>query len=263
MRTYVITGAASGIGKATGELLAKAGNKVIGIDLANTDISADLSTSAGRKAAAQSAIEHAGGTVDAVIACAGLALPIAKTISVNYFGVTEFLTAMQPALAKSKSPRVAVTSSMASLMQADAELLAALVKDDETDALKRGQALVDQGGGLEQLIYGTTKRALSRWIRRESIKADWAGAGIPLNAVGPGIVETPMVAGMIATEESRKQLLQVVPMPLHGFMKAEVVADLLIWLTSEANTHVTGQTIYIDGGSDVALRGENIWDLAK
>ena len=52
-------------------------------------------------------------------------------------------------------------------------------------------------------------------------------------------------------------------MPLHGFMKAEVVADLLIWLTSEANTHVTGQTIYIDGGSDVAIRGENIWDLAK
>ena len=54
------------------------------------------------------------------------------------------------------------------------------------------------------MIYGTTKRAVSRWIRRESIKADWAGAGIPLNAVGPGIVETPMVAGMIATEESRK-----------------------------------------------------------
>jgi enoyl-[acyl-carrier-protein] reductase (NADH) len=72
-----------------------------------------------------------------------------------------------------------------------------------------------------------------------------------------------MVADMIATEESRKQILQMVPMPLHGFMKAEVVADLLIWLTSEANTHVTGQTIYIDGGSDAALRGENVWDLAK
>lgn len=263
MRTYVVTGAASGIGKTTKELLEKAGNKVIGVDLADTDISADLSTSAGRQAAAHSAIEQAGGTVDAVIACAGLAHPIAKTISVNYFGVTEFLTAMQPALAKSKSPRVAVTSSMASLMQADPELLAALVTDNEADAVKRAQALVDQGGGLEQLIYGTSKRAVSRWIRRECIKPEWAGAGIPLNAVGPGIVETPMVAGMIATEEARKQLLQVVPMPLHGFMKPEAVADLLIWLTSEANTHVTGQTIYIDGGSDAAIRGENVWDLAK
>jgi NAD(P)-dependent dehydrogenase (short-subunit alcohol dehydrogenase family) len=263
MRTYVITGAASGIGKTTKEMLEKAGNKVIGVDLANTDISADLSTSAGRKAAAASAIEHAGGTVDAVIACAGLAHSIAKTISVNYFGVTEFLTAMQPALAKSKSPRVAVTSSMASLMPSDAELLAALTKDDEAEALKRAQALVEQGGGLEQLIYGTSKLGVSRWIRRESIKPDWAGAGIPLNAVGPGIVETPMVADMIATEESRKQMLQIVPMPLHGFMKPEAVANLLIWLTSEVNTHVTGQTIYIDGGSDAAIRGENIWDLAK
>lgn len=48
-----------------------------------------------------------------------------------------------------------------------------------------------------------------------------------MNAVGPGIVETPMVADMIATEEGRAGLAQVVPMPLNGYLKPEVVADLL------------------------------------
>jgi NAD(P)-dependent dehydrogenase (short-subunit alcohol dehydrogenase family) len=116
---------------------------------------------------------------------------------------------------------------------------------------------------MEQLIYGSTKRAVSRWIRKVAPTAQWAGAGIPINAVGPGIVETPMVADMIATEEARKGLLEIVPMPLNGLMKPEVIAKALIWLTSEDNTHMTGQTIYIDGGSDVVLRGDNIWDLAK
>ena len=125
------------------------------------------------------------------------------------------------------------------------------------------QGLVDAGGGAEQLIYGSTKRALSRWVRRESIKPAWAGAGIPLNAAGPGIVKTPMVAEMIATPEAVSGILQMVPMPLNGFMEPETVAALLIWLTSVENSHTTGQTIYIDGGSDAVLRGENIWDLAQ
>ena len=49
----------------------------------------------------------------------------------------------------------------------------------------------------------------------------------------------------------------VVPMPLHGHLRAIQVAKLLAWLASEENTHLCGQTIYIDGGSDVVLRGES------
>jgi NAD(P)-dependent dehydrogenase (short-subunit alcohol dehydrogenase family) len=262
-RTYVITGAASGIGLKTRELLEAAGHKVIGVDLKGTEVNADLATVEGRTSAAKQAAELAGGTVDAVIASAGLAHPTALTVSVNYFGVTEFLNALKPALKKSKAPRVVITSSMASLMPNDPALVdAMIIKDDESAAVARAQELVDQGGGVEQLIYGSTKRAISRWVRRECIKPDWAGAGIPLNAVGPGVVVTPMTQDLIATEEAREQLLQMVPMPLNGFMEAEAVAHLLIWLSSEANTHVTGQTVYIDGGSDAALRGENVWDLA-
>ena len=261
-RTYVITGAASGIGAATSKILKDAGHTVIGVDLENSDVNADLSTALGRHDGAAAVVDLSNGKIDAVIACAGLAHPIAKTVSVNYFGVTEFLFALLPTLSRSSAPRVAITSSMASLMPNSIELVAAMCADDEAKALEIAQGLVETGGGAEQLIYGSTKRAISRWVRRESIRPRWAGAGIPLNAVGPGIVKTPMVADMISTKEARDAISAMVPMPLNGYMEPEAVASLLIWLTSPENTHTTGQTIYIDGGSDVALRGENIWDLA-
>lgn len=262
-RTYVVTGSASGIGKATVRMLKDDGKIVIGVDIHDADVVADLSSVQGRKDAAAEAIALSDGRLDAVIACAGLALPIAKTVSVNYFGMTEFLNALLPALAQAKKPSAALISSMASLQGNDKALVDAMTHDDEFAAVARAQELVEIGGGMEQLIYGSTKRAISRWVRREAPKPQWAGAGIPLNAVGPGIVKTPMVADMIATPEGREMLAAVVPMPLHGYLEAEDVARLLIWLTGVENTHVCGQTIYIDGGSDVVLRGENIWDLAQ
>ena len=64
---------------------------------------------------------------------------------------------------------------------------------------------------------------------------------------------------MIATPDSREYLAKVVPMPLNGYIEPEEVAALILWLASETNAHTTGQTIYIDGGSDAVIRGENIW----
>ena len=258
-RNYVVTGSASGIGAATVELLKERGAKVIGVDIHNADVNADLSTSLGRKEAVSRVIDLSAGKIDGIIACAGLAHPIAKTVSVNFFGVTEFLDALLPTLSKSSAPRVSITSSMASLMPNSPELVDAMLAKNEVGAVAIAQGLVDKGDAEASLIYGSTKRAIGRWIRRECIKQEWAGAGIPLNAVGPGIVETPMVADMIATAEARAAIDAMVPMPLNQYLKARQVAYLLVWLASEENTHTTGQTIYIDGGSDAALRGDNIW----
>ena len=258
-RTYLITGAASGIGRRTRELLESQGSRVIGIDLRDAEVIADLSRSNERSAAVQTAAELADGSVDALIANAGSALPTPATVSINFFGASEIISAARPFLLRSKSPRVVATSSMASLMSVDAGLVSAMLRGDESAALSIAGDLVSKGAGAEQLIYPSTKRALSRWIRRECIKEEWAGAGIPINAVGPGIVKTPMVAEMIATEEGRAALAKSVPMPLHGYLEAENVAALIAWLASEANTHTTGQTIYIDGGADAVLRGDDIW----
>lgn len=259
MRTYVVTGAASGIGLATVKMIEANGDKAIGVDIKDCQVIADLSTRQGREEAVEKVTTLTDGLVDAVIANAGLGLSIAKTVSVNFFGAIEFIEGMRPALLKSKSPRVVATSSMASLMPNDAQLVDLMLAGNEAKAVERAQLLVNQGGGAEALIYGSSKRALSRWIRRECIKPEWAGAGIPMNAVGPGIVKTPMVSEMIATPESREYLAKVVPMPLNGYIEPEEVAALILWLASETNAHTTGQTIYIDGGSDAVIRGENIW----
>lgn len=258
-RTYVVTGAASGIGAATAATLREQDHTVIGIDLANVEVPADLSTPEGRAAAAAKATELAGGTVDAVIACAGIAAPIAKTFAINFFGVTEFLTAMLPALRKSAAPRVAVVSSMASLQPVSTELVEAGLAGDEAKALEIAAGLEAQGPEIGYLMYSSSKRALSRWVRRESVSEAWAGSGIPVNAVAPGTVITPMTKDLLATPEGAAMVDASVPMPLNYHQPAQSIADLLIWLTSEQNTHLAGQTIYCDGGADATLRGDDIW----
>lgn len=258
-RTYVITGSASGIGAETAELLRARGEQVIGIDLKNAEVEADLSSPEGRSAAAKQAIELAGGTVDAVIACAGIAAPIGKTVSINFFGVTELLEQLQPALAASDAPRVAVVSSMASLQPVSAELVDAMLAGDEAKAVEIGDGLGAQGPEIGYLNYSSSKRALSRWVRRESISETWAGAHIPVNAVAPGTVITPMTEQLLATEEGRQMVDASVPMPLNYHQPAKTISDLLIWLTSVENSHMAGQTIYCDGGADATLRGDDIW----
>lgn len=258
-RTYVVTGAASGIGKATKELLLERGEKVIGVDIRDADVTVDLSTAEGRTALVEKVTALSGGSVDAVLAIAGLATPTAKTAAVNYFGTVATLEGLRPLLLKSAAPRAVAVSSMASLYPPDDALLTALLAGNEKDALARAATL--EAGGPEQgnLIYGTTKRALALWIRRHAATADWAGASIPLNAVAPGVVDTPMTADLIATPEQRTQLTQMVPMPLNGIFEPRSVAYLLAWLASEENAHLCGQVVFIDGGSDVVIRGDSTW----
>ncbi|MEZ0447083.1 SDR family oxidoreductase [Cellulomonas sp. ICMP 17802] len=257
MRTVVITGSASGIGLATAEILRDRGDRVIGVDLHDADVTVDLTTAEGRASLVEQVRELSGGTVDAVIANAGLALPVAATVAVNFFGAVATLDGLRPLLLASDAPRAALTSSMASLMPHDDLLVDAALAGDESKAMARAQELVD--AGLGQLIYASSKVALSRWMRRVAAAAAWAGAGIPLNGIGPGIVETPMTAEMIATEEQRTAMADMVPMPLHGYMQPDVPGHLLAWLVSEENTHLCGQLVFVDGGSDVVLRGDSTW----
>lgn len=261
-RTYVVTGSASGIGATTAQLLRDLGERVIGIDLRNADVETDLSTASGRTDAAARATELAGGTIDGVIACAGISAPIPATISVNYFGVTELLEQLLPALVKSDAPRAAVVSSMASLQSHSAEIVDAALAGDEAAALKVAEGLTAQGPRVGYLVYPSSKRALSRWVRRQSISPDWAGNGIPLNAVAPGTVLTPMTEKLLETEESRAMVDANVPMPLNYHQSPESIANLLIWLTSVENTHLAGQVIYNDGGAEVSLRGDDVWSWA-
>lgn len=258
-RTYVVTGAASGIGLATSALLVERGHRVIGVDLHDTDVNVDLSTAEGREQLVARVAELSDGRIDAVIANAGLVAPKAITVAVNYFGAVATLTGLRPLLAGSAAPRAVATASTASLLPPDDVLLDALLAGDETAGLARGTELEAARGDAANLIYGTTKRALARWIRRNAANPEWAGAGIPLNAVAPGVVETPMTAKLTGSEQSRAALMQLVPMPLNGIFPPRDVGYLLAWLTSEENAHLCGQVVFIDGGSDAVIRGDSTW----
>jgi NAD(P)-dependent dehydrogenase (short-subunit alcohol dehydrogenase family) len=258
-RTYVVTGAASGIGKATSERLTAQGHKVIGVDLDGSDISADLATAAGRLSMVDEVSSHSGGRIDGILAIAGLAAPIAKTAAVNFYGAIATLDGLRPLLAGSDAPRAAVVASMASLFPPDEKLLAAFLDGTEEEALARAEELAAGGRKHANLIYGTSKQAVARWVRRNAPTPEWAGASIPLNAVAPGVVFTPMTASLTATEESREAILKQVPMPLNGMFGPESVASLLDWLTSKENAHLCGQVIFIDGGSDAIIRGDSTW----
>ena len=257
MRTVVVTGSASGIGRATKELLEQRGDRVIGVDIRDADITVDLTTPQGRTDLVEQVRALSGGTIDAVIANAGLAHESPATIAVNYFGAVATLEGLRPLLLGSPAPHASLTSSMASLMPNDTELVGLALVGDEAGALLRCEELIKNDQGA--LIYGSSKSALSRWMRRVAATPEWAGAGIPLNGVGPGIVVTPMTEGMLSTEEARAALATQVPMPLHGFIGPEAVARLHAWLISDENTHVCGQIVFIDGGSDVVIRGDSTW----
>jgi len=257
MRTVVVTGSASGIGRALKEILEARGDRVIGVDIHDADVVADLTTAEGRTALVEEVRALTDGRVDAVVANAGLSTPTPATVAVNYFGALATLEGLRPMLAGSPAPRAALTASMASFLPADDELVELCLAGDEPAALERAGKLAEADQG--NLVYSSSKAAVCRWVRRVAPTAEWAGAGIPLNAIGPGVVATPMTEDLTATEEATEALLEMVPMPLNGIMTADVPARLLAWLVGEENTHLCGQVVFVDGGSDAVLRGDATW----
>lgn len=258
-RTYVVTGSASGIGRATAELLTERGGRVIGVDVHDADVTVDLATDGGRAGLVDEVTELSSGRIDAIIANAGLASQTATTVAVDYFGTVATLEGLRPLLARSAAPRAVATVSFASVLAPDDVLLTALIDNDEGAATARASELENSSSEVASAIYGTTKRGLARWIRRNAPMPAWAGAGIPLNGVAPGVVLTPMTAPMVETEKGRESLLGQVPMPLEGPFEPRSVAYLFAWLASEENAHICGQVVFIDGGADVVTRGDSTW----
>jgi NAD(P)-dependent dehydrogenase (short-subunit alcohol dehydrogenase family) len=103
--------------------------------------------------------------------------------------------------------------------------------------------------------YACSKRAIACWVRQQAPTPDWAGAGIPINAIAPGIVRTVMTDSLLETGLAHT----LVPMPLHGPATAEQAAALLSWLTGPENAVTTGQVIFFDGGFDALTRGADVW----
>lgn len=250
-RTIVVTGAASGIGKATAELLEKSGNRVIRVDLREGDVTADLSDPT---AAIAEITGLTGGRLDGLVANAGVSHPTELSLKINYFGTVALIEGLRPLLAAGQDPRISVTSSAATLQDSDPELVEMLLDGAVDAALERGAALE-----IGYTNYSSSKRAISRWVRRVAPTAEYAGAGIGINAVGPGQVYTGMTTELFATEEGRRQAAEAMPTPYNGIAEAAHIAAVHEFLLSPANARMTGQVIFVDGGYDALSRGDDIW----
>lgn len=256
-RRTVVTGAGSGIGRALAARLREAGHDVLGIDLEQAEVRADLATPEGRREAIQQARRFGGDALDGLVTCAGIAGEEPRVVGVNYFGTVTLCEGLRDELARSPAPRVAVMGSVSGLHPTDEPLVEACLAGDEPRALARAAERAEAGGGYE--LYPSSKAALARWVRRTAVAAGWADAGIALNTVAPGVVLSAMTEPLLADPAGRELVEQAVPMPLNGHAPPEAIAELLGWLVSPANTHVTGQVIYADGGAETTYRGEAAW----
>ena len=257
MGAIAITGSAGGIGAATRAVLEAQGHRVIGIDMRDAEVIADLSTPEGRAIMIEQVDTLSEGVLDGLVAAAGISSNgsnEALVISINYFGAVATLHGLRPMLARGTNASAVAISSNSTTTQMGIRhaAVSACLAGDETGA--RGTAETSPMGG-----YPASKLALAHWVRSHAVTDEWIGSGIRLNAIAPGLIETPMTDGGI---EFVLSLGDVYPVPIQRPGQPHEVAGLLSYLLSPAAAFFVGSFVVMDGGTDAALRAHD-WPAAR
>ncbi len=240
-KVAIITGAASGIGKATAKLFAEHGAKVVVADIdkdggsqvvtqiqkggneaifVETDVTLKVDT---EQMVAQTVETY--GKLDILFNNAGIAmrLPVAelpeedwhRCLDVNLTGVYLCAKAAIPAILKNGGGSIINMSSIYGVVGADVRA-----------------AYVASKGGVTNLTRG--------------MALDYAENNIRVNCICPEFVETPLVAGVIKTPEEYQALADKHPMCRLG--QPEEIAYGALYLASDESAFVTGIALPIDGG---------------
>ena len=251
MKTYVVSGAASGIGAATAELLRSQGGRVITVDLHDADVTADLATPAGRSRAVAGVKERTD-VVHGLVPAAGIAgrtgVPGDLLVSVNFFGAIALVRGLHTELVAAEGAGVVLlaSNSITGMPGWNAPVAQACLRDDEP--LARAEAArVDS-----VMVYPASKAALAWWARREGVKPEWAGSGVRLNSVAPGATETPMVEQMRA-DPLLGPAVDAYPTATGRLGRPEEVAAAIGFLLSEPAANIVGAVLFVDGGTDAML----------
>jgi NAD(P)-dependent dehydrogenase (short-subunit alcohol dehydrogenase family) len=248
----IVTGAARGIGKATAMRLAREGAAVLVTDTLDDEglkLAAEIRRMEGRAAYEpldvtnevewSRAIDRAAtlGRVRILVNNAGIARTedvetetregFEKLIAVNQTGVFLGMKLVAPELRKNGSRGGAIVN-VSSIYGAS-------------------------GGDGTALAYHASKGAVRLMTKNAAVH--FAKAGIRVNSVHPGFIDTPMIAPLVAGETPdakamRNYILSMTPMGRIG--KPEEVAAVIAFLASDDASYVTGAEIYADGGFTAA-----------
>jgi NAD(P)-dependent dehydrogenase (short-subunit alcohol dehydrogenase family) len=226
----VVTGGASGIGRAVADAFAAVGARVAIFDLAAAGDGAypvDVADEAQVRAAFEAVVARHG-RLDVLFNNAGIAirkptleLPLAdwdRVVAVNMTGV--FLCAREAArhmLASGRGGRIVNTASIMGF----------------------------SGGGLyPNISYQATKGAVVNMTRAMAV--DWARQGIRVNAIAPTWVRTPLTRGLTEQPELVRRIEQMTPMG--RLAEPHEIVGAVLFLASRASAMVTGHILAIDGG---------------
>src|SRR6201993_1490063 len=264
MGTYAISGAASGMGRETAQHLRDDGHTVIGVDIKDADVVADLSTPRGRRDARDGVLEASGGKLEGAVLAAGLGPGPGRDrprqiAAVNYLGVVELLVGWRPALAAGERAKVVVvaSNSTTTIPGVPRRTVRALLAHDADRAVRSVRLF---GPAAPTMMYAASKIAVSRWVRRHAVLPEWVGSGVRLNALAPGAVMTPLLQEQLSTPRQAKAVRSF-PVPVGGFGDVRQMADWMCFMLSNSADFLCGSIVFVDGGTDAYFRGDD-WPKA-
>lgn len=237
-RKILVTGAASGIGRATAELFAAHGASVAWLDYQKQMLSeavgssggvpivADLASELDTIAAVQMAAEQLGG-LDGVVNCAGVSASSRLTdLSLSIWN--------RMMLINLTAPYVICRAALPWLLKATDATIVNVVS---------GQALLPNSPGGS--AYAASKAGLTAFTK--SIAAELAPS-VRVNAVAPGIVATPMMGKAFQGYDDPNDAPIVAQYALKRVARPEEIAEAILFLISTASSYVTGTVLAVDGG---------------
>ena len=248
------------MGRETANRLRGDGHAVIGVDLKDADIVADLSTPRGRQEAADGVLEASGGKLEGAVLAAGLGPSPGRDRSrqiaqVNYLGVVELLVAWRSALAAAERAKVVVvaSNSATTVPAVPRRTVRALLAHDADRAVRSVRLF---GAAAPTMMYAASKIAVSRWVRRHAVLPEWAGAGVRLNAIAPGAIMTPLLEEQLSSPMQAKAVRSF-PVPVGGFGDVRHMADWMCFMLSDSADFLCGSVVCVDGGTDALFRADD------
>ena len=231
----LLTGARGGIGRELAARLRTQGHRVAAVGRddatlgeveADAHIVADTTTAEGATAAIAACKAQLGAAPDLLAHCVGSTLiaPLHRSTSVQIHDI------LRVNLESALFMLQAWIEGMRAAGQPGAAVLASSVV--ARIGVANHEAIAAAKGGIE---------ALAR-----SAAATYAPLGLRINAVAPGMTDTPMTAGLLRLDAMREGAGK--QYPLGGVQSASQVADVMAWLLSDAACRITGQVIAVDGG---------------